>query len=281
MRIPNRLATVLVTDGGGRGDVLAEAYAKSPHVGKVVLAPGNGFAAWKNAHGKVVVDPDCDLKNADSIIAAAERHGADHADIAQDDAVASDAVRKLHRRGIRGFGPTAAAGKIESDKCWQREFADRCYIPVPVGKSFARRDLRPAQQYLIDLYRGNPQKKVWVKAAGLCAGKGALRVGSLQEGFVRLAQLEAFGAAGETFLIEEHIEGAESSHLAIADGTITDGVASVYHFKTARDHKTIGEDDAGEMTGGMGAVAPAALIGLSSWIGAHYHLIDKALKGLW
>ena len=268
--------TVLVADGGGRGDVLAEAYAASPHVGKVVLTPGNGFAAWKNAYGKVFVDPHCDLKNAGSIVNVALRNNADLADVSQDNAIAAGAVDALQQLGIRAFGPGRWPGRIEWDKWWQRRFADRHHITVPDWAPFESRDLGPAEKHLRALYEKDPDRIVWIKAGGLCEGKGARKATSLAQALDRLQEMPILGEAGRIFLIEKGIDGVESSHFAITDGT-----TYAYDFKVARDHKAAYDGDKGEMTGGMGAVAPAAPIGLSSWKGAEHQLIRKPVMWLY
>lgn len=276
MRAPDRKLTIAVFGNGGREDALAEAWARSPHVGRVVVSPGNMLIALKCAYGKVAVDPYCNLKSANSIVNAAVRNRADWADVAQDDALASGAVDWLQSRGIPAFGPGKWPARIEWDKFWQRRFADRHCISVPEWVPFESRDLVPAREYLAAIYETDPTHVVWVKAAGLCAGKGARKAASLAQALQRIEEMGMLGEAGATFLIEDGVDGVESSHFAVTDGT-----TFAHHFKTARDHKAAYDGEEGEMTGGMGAVAPAAPIGLSSWEGARFHLIDKVLVWLY
>ena len=269
MRAPDRKLIVFIVGSGGREDVLAEKWAQSPYVGEVIVSPGNDWIARKRAYGKVRVDPHCDLASSDSIADAAARNRADWVDVAQEDAIASGAVDVLQRRGVRAFGPSKQPARIEWDKYWQRRFADRHRISVPDWAPFESRDLVPARRHLAAVYEKDPAHIVWIKAAGLCGGKGARKATSLPQALGRIEEMRSLGQAGEYFLIEDNIEGVESSHLAMTDGT-----TFAYHFKAARDHKAAYDGEEGEMTGGMGAVAPATPIGLSSWKGADFHLIN-------
>jgi phosphoribosylamine--glycine ligase len=96
-----------------------------------------------------------------------------------------------------------------------------------------------------------------VKADGLAAGKGVVVCRSLDEADRALAlclEERAFGASGQTVVVEEFLEGEEASFFAIADG------AAVLPFGAAQDHKTVFDDDRGPNTGGMGAYSPAPVM---------------------
>jgi phosphoribosylamine---glycine ligase len=92
-----------------------------------------------------------------------------------------------------------------------------------------------------------------IKADGLAAGKGVIIA---EDRDAAVAALEtclvdrAFGDAGATALIEEHLTGREVSAFALTDGR------EVLPLVMAQDFKRIGDADSGPNTGGMGAYSP-------------------------
>src|SRR5205823_922376 len=61
---------------------------------------------------------------------------------------------------------------------------------------------------------------------------------------------ERFGKSGKKIVVEERLEGAELSLLAVTDGTDVVALAPARHYKRALD------GDRGDNTGGMGAYSP-------------------------
>jgi len=98
--------------------------------------------------------------------------------------------------------------------------------------------------------------RVVVKADGLAGGKGAVVTDGDDEAkaAARAALVEgAFGAAGETIVIEDLLPGEEMSVHVVTDGE------RWLTLPVSRDHKRIGDGDTGPNTGGMGAFAPVAV----------------------
>jgi len=96
-----------------------------------------------------------------------------------------------------------------------------------------------------------------VKADGLAGGKGVVIAESRVEAerAVRAAvEEEAFGAAGATVVIEEHLTGPEVSALALVDGP------HVQPLALAQDHKRVFDGDRGPNSGGMGASSPLPFV---------------------
>ena len=240
--------TVLVIGSGAREHAISSAYEKSGDVQKIVVAPGNDFIAF--ARGKeVLVDKNCSLKDPLSLLEIAKKYKPDLVDVAQDDALAAGTVNLLQKHGFRVFGPTQEAARIEWDKRWSRKFMQRHHIPTPGFKYFDAEE--PAKVHLKSLYAADPNKVMYVKATGLCAGKGALKAADLNLALARVDQMKTFGKAGEVFLIEDGLVGEEFSCYALSDG-------QTYHiFKSAQDNKTVFNFDEGDQTGGMGAISPA------------------------
>lgn len=262
--------TVLIVGGGAREHVMSRAYEDSRCVERIIVAPGNDFIAYRRRK-EVIVDSNCSLKQPESILEVARKHGPDLVDVAQDDALAAGTVDLLQKSGFSVFGPTKQAARIEWDKKWSREFMKRHQIPAPSFRYFDSEG--PAKEYVRLLYNESPEKIIYVKASGLCAGKGALKAASLDEAIKRIGQMKAFGKAGEIFLVEDGLIGEEFSCYAISDGK------DYYIFKSAQDNKTVFNFDEGDQTGGMGAVSPAAV---TEPISAEIEekLIARAIKGM-
>jgi phosphoribosylamine--glycine ligase len=63
-----------------------------------------------------------------------------------------------------------------------------------------------------------------------------------------------YGKAGDRILIEERLDGQETSILALTDGR------TIVPLETSQDHKRAFDGDEGPNTGGMGAYSPAEIV---------------------
>lgn len=240
--------TVLVIGKGAREHVISHVYERSSKVGRVVVAPGNSFIAYKREK-EVIVDGDCSLLRPDSLLSVAKRHKPDLIDVAQDDALALGTVDLLQQNGFQVFGPKREVARVEWDKRWSREFMKRHKIPAPKFGYFDSES--SAIDYVRFLYGREPRKLVYVKASGLCGGKGALKAESLDGAITNIREMRKFGEAGRVFLVEDGLEGEEFSYYAVSDGR------AYRVFKSAQDNKRLLVNDEGPQTGGMGAISPA------------------------
>ena len=234
---------VLIIGGGGREHTLVKAYAKSKRVKKIFVVPGNGLMGVFEQKA-VVTFPGIKPTDFEKIWEIVEKNKIDLVDVAQDDPLAAGGVDFFTAKGVAAFGPTKTAAQIEWDKEWAREFMNKYHLPIPRFASFSSG--KEAERYLNKLQNG----ACFVKAAGLAAGKGAIRANNKNEALAATKQMGSFGSAGETFLIEELLEGEEFSAYAVCNGK---------HFqilKCAQDNKAIFNFDKGPNTGGMGAVTP-------------------------
>jgi len=241
---------VMVVDSGARGHVISKAYENNWDVDKIIVVGGNDFVGFERDK-EVVVDRNCSMKDSNSILDLAIKYKPDLVDVAQDDALAVGAVDLLLENGFEVFGPTKDAARLEWDKAFARELMKEHSIPHPDFTVFT--DVGKAYEHTINLYNENPDSLVYVKAAGLCAGKGALAARNLMEAHNAIDAMSGFKEAGKTFLIEEGMEGEEYSAYVVTDGV------NYYKFKTAQDNKRAFNNDEGLQTGGMGAVAPSVV----------------------
>lgn len=234
--------TVLITDGGGRGAALVDKYGQSEKVEKILVVPGNDLMQM-NTGKKVLTFPNLKTTSVTEILEIAKKEKIDLADVAQDNAIAAGLTNRLQEMGITTLGVSKEAGQIEWDKAWAREFIKKYKIPSPWFHIFN------SEKSGINFVKNNPGKKWFVKASGLAEGKGAIAAGNPLEAIEAIQQMKKFGNAGETYLLEEWLEGEEFSAFALCDGT---------NFKVvgyAQDHKRVFDADLGPNTGGMGCVS--------------------------
>jgi phosphoribosylamine--glycine ligase len=263
--------SVMIIGGGAREHAISCAYEKSPRVTKIIVTPGNDFITH-NRKKEVIIDKNCSLKDPQSFLKLAQKYHPDLVDVAQDDALASGTVDLLKENGFLVFGPTKKASRIEWDKTWSRKFMQKHQIPHPAFNYFNTEE--EGIKYVRMLYKKEPEKIVYIKASGLCAGKGALKSTNLDEAIRNIQEMKNFSnEAGKTFVVEDALTGEEFSYYAVSDG-------KNYHiFKSAQDNKTIYNFDEGNQTGGMGAVSPAKVTSnISHKI--EENLISKAINGM-
>jgi phosphoribosylamine---glycine ligase len=233
---------VLVVGSGGREHALCWALAASPLVSELYCAPGSDAIARDATCVPLAID------DVAGIVAFCRDQGIELVAPGPELPLVLGVVDRLEEAGILAFGPSAAAARLEGSKAFAKEFCARHGIPTAPFRTFTREQAEAARAYVRE--RGAP---LVVKADGLAAGKGVTVAGSVDEalGALDAALGGAFGAAGDTVLVEDCLVGEEASLFALVDG------GSVLEFGTAQDHKRVGESDSGPNTGGMGAYAPA------------------------
>ncbi len=242
--------TVMIVDSSARAHALSDAYERSSNVKRIIVSPGNDFIGY-NRQKEVIIAPG-KLTDPQSFLAVAQKYKPDLVDVCQDDALAVGTVDLLQEHGFTVFGPTKAASRLEWDKVYARKFMMRENIPHPVFMTFDNE--KDGIEFAKGRYDSVPNILTFIKAAGLCAGKGAIPATNIDEAIKAIETMKSFKEAGQTYLIEEGMVGEEASVYAISDD---------FNFRTvkpAQDHKRLLWGDQGANTGGMGAVAPAGVI---------------------
>ncbi len=233
---------ILVIGGGGREHAIVWKLAQSPRVSRLYCAPGNaGMAGLAETVPIAVLD-------FPAIIDFCQTHAIDRVLVAPDDPLALGLVDELEEAGIRAFGPSRAAARIEASKAYAKELMCRYGIPTASYQVFSAMDAALAALDTCSY-------PVVVKADGLALGKGVVIAPDRDEArrAVRLMMEDhAFGKAGGTILLEEFLTGPELTVLAFSDGR------TVKPMVTSRDHKRACDGDQGPNTGGMGAISPGA-----------------------
>jgi phosphoribosylamine--glycine ligase len=236
---------VMVVGGGAREHVLAWKIKQSPKVDDVYVAPGNA-GTGAIAHNLSISPTDIQALGG-----AAREYGIDLTVVGPEAPLASGIVDFFLREGLRVFGPTQAATRIESSKVFARGLMQKYGIPCAGGEVFSSHSEASA------CVRSRPAPIV-VKADGLAAGKGVTVASSQQEALDALDDLmekKALGSAGDTVIIEECLRGREVSLLAFTDGK------DVCPMVPACDYKPAFDGNQGPNTGGMGSYSPPAFFG--------------------
>ena len=211
---------VLVVGAGGREHALVWKLRQSPSVQQVYCVPGNGG---------ICAEAEClsgDLRNLDSLLEAAHRVHPDLTVVGPEGPLSVGVVDEFRRRGLRIFGPTAAAAKLESSKSFAKEFMYRHQIPTA---GYATCDSIEEVRQALDQFRG----PIVVKADGLAAGKGVVIVKTREEALAIASEMlsgKMLGPAGARVVLEEFLEGDELSFLVLSDGErVTPLVAAQDH----------------------------------------------------
>ena len=231
---------VLLVGSGGREHALAWKLAQSPRLSELHAAPGNpGIGHFATLHPV----PLADLEEMTELAA---RLAVDLVVVGPEAPLAAGLADRIADAGLRCFGPTAAAARLESSKAFAKGVMQAAGVPTA---SAVVCDTVAAAQAAIAEMGG----RVVIKADGLAAGKGVTvcdTAADAQDAAEGCLVDGEFGSAGRRVLVEERLEGEELSLLALCDGE------RVLALEPARDHKRALDGDAGPNTGGMGAFSP-------------------------
>jgi len=234
---------VLLIGSGGREHALAWKLAASPMLTKLFAAPGNPGIA---RHAECVT---LDLDDQQSVAAFCRMMAVDLVVVGPEAPLVAGLADVLRAAGIKVFGPSAAAARLEGSKGFTKDLCARFGIPTGAYERFT--DAAAAKAYV-----GRMGAPIVVKADGLAAGKGVTVAMTVDEALAAIdACFEgAFGGAGAEVVVEEFLDGEEVSFFCLCDG------ATALPFGSAQDHKRVGDGDTGPNTGGMGAYSPAPVV---------------------
>ncbi|PIT89389.1 MAG: phosphoribosylamine--glycine ligase [Candidatus Levybacteria bacterium CG10_big_fil_rev_8_21_14_0_10_36_7] len=258
--------TIAIIGQGGREAALVHKYSASPQINKIIAIPGNSLMEI-NSKVPVKIFPKIKSTARKKIAQICKTHNVKYVDVAQDDAIEAGVTDALEKEGFSVFGPTRIAGQIEWDKAWARNFMKKYKLPIPKYKVFN------SEKDGISFIMKASNKKWFIKAAGLAAGKGVIPAMDKNEAIAAIKQMSQFGTSGKTFVIEEKLEGEEFSMFAVAD------TKSFKIIGSAQDHKRLYNGDQGPNTGGMGANSPVSIVDKKIYAQAKL-IIGRALNGL-
>ena len=242
----NDALTVLVVGSGGREHALAWKLAQSERVARVLVAPGNAGTAHEPRVENVAVGTE----DIEGLVALAHDRSVDLTVVGPEAPLVAGIADRFQSEGLRVFGPSAAAARLEGSKAFTKAFLARHGIPTARYAEFTD----PAEASAHVRGHGAP---IVIKADGLAAGKGVVVAQSEAEALAAVHDMlsgRAFGDAGRRIVIEECLAGEEASFMCVVGGGEAVPLAS------SQDHKAAGEGDTGPNTGGMGAYSPAPVV---------------------
>ncbi len=237
--------SILIVGGGGREHALLKALLRSDRPLCLYAFPGN--AGMEN-DGCMIVDAK--INNWKDLANWAIKNEIDLTVVGPEQPLVEGIVDTFQKARLPIFGPTKKAAQIEGSKFYSKNLMKKYNIPTAAFESFT--DKSAAMEYL-----GKVGAPIVIKASGLAAGKGAIVCNTMEEAEGALSLIfddKAFGAAGDTVIIEEKMEGEEASVFVLSDGK------NYKVLPVSQDHKPIFDGDKGPNTGGMGAYAPAPLV---------------------
>jgi phosphoribosylamine--glycine ligase len=246
--LPESPVKVLVIGGGGREHALCWKLAGSALVEKLFCAPGNGGTAALPGTENI----DIAVNEFDRLTDFAKMNAVDLTVVGPDNPLADGIVDHFHNRGLRAFGPTRKAAKLEWSKAYAKEFMQQ--IGLPTARFVICESLAEGERLLA----ANPWARV-VKVDGLALGKGVYVCDSHEEALSALSEIftdNRFGSSGSKVILEEKLAGEEISLLCFCDGK------RLVAMPPCQDHKRRFDGDTGPNTGGMGAYSPVALYDL-------------------
>ena len=255
---------LLVIGSGGREHALAWKLARSPRISRVLVAPGNAGTAREDGLGNVAAT------SIPELIEVARKEAVGFTVVGPEAPLADGVVDAFRAEGLRIFGPTQAAARLESSKEFAKAFMQRHGLPTAAHAAFS--EAAPAHAYLER--RGAP---IVIKADGLAAGKGVVVAMAAAEAHAAVDDMlsgKKVGAAGARIVIEDYLEGEEASFIVLADGR------HALPLATSQDHKRLLDGDRGPNTGGMGAYSPAPVVTPAIHARVMREVIQPALAGM-
>ena len=232
---------ILVIGSGGREHTLAWKLKQSSGVDRIFCAPGNAGTA------QLAENVAISVSDLPALVRFAKENRVGLTVVGPDDPLAAGIVDLFLAEGLRIFGPSKAAARIESSKIFAKELMRKEGIPTARAGTFDRSD--DAIRFCDEL-----RSPIVIKADGLALGKGVVIAPDAESARSTIDDMMnqgRFGEAGRRVVVEEFLRGTECSLHALVDGK------DYRLLESARDHKRALDGDVGPNTGGMGAFSPA------------------------
>lgn len=255
---------ILLIGSGGREHALAWKIAKNNRVEKIYVAPGNGGTAK---------EPKCEninITDIDELLEFALNNSIELTVVGPEDPLTKGIVDKFKENGLKIFGPSKEASRLEGSKSFSKDFMKKYGVKTAEYEVFY--DSHKALDYLEGC-----SYPIVVKADGLAAGKGVAICENKEEAINAVKSFmidDIFKGAGEKIVIEEFLEGVEASILSITDGQ------TIIPFISAKDHKQIFDGGKGPNTGGMGVLAPNPYVTDEVLRDFEENIMNKTLVGI-
>lgn len=261
---------ILILGSGGREHTFAYKIAQSPKCERLFVAPGNAGTA------KLATNVDLNVNDFEAVKKLVLAENIEMVVVGPEDPLVNGIYdffknnKSLEKIAV--IGPSKRGALLEGSKERAKEFMAMYSIPTAAYESFKEESLEAGKAFLETL---NPPYVL--KADGLAAGKGVVILEDIEDAKSELEDMltnKKFGAASETVVIEEFLDGIELSVFVLTDGK------NYITLPTAKDYKRIGEGDKGLNTGGMGAVSPVPFADAALMEKIENRIIKPTVEGL-
>ncbi len=255
---------ILILGSGGREHMLAKVCSQSPLAKEVIVAPGNGGMAKEFTCFPVNAEDNA------AVLDLVRQEAVNFVVVGPEVPLCNGIVDALADENVPAYGPNAAGAQLEGSKAFTKDFLARHGIPTAAYGTFT--EVEDALAFL-----AQSDLPMVVKASGLAAGKGVIICQTREEAEDATREMlsgASFGESGKKVVIEEFLDGEETSLHVIASGE------SYVTLPMSQDHKNIGEGDIGLNTGGMGAYAPASLVTTEMLVDYEENVVRPTLAGL-
>ena len=254
---------ILVVGGGGREHAICWKLNNESNVEKIYCAPGN---AGISSVAKCIDIQDSDIEN---LLKFAKENQIDLTIVGPEIPLVAGIVDAFEKEGLKIFGPNKECAQLEGSKAFSKDFMIRHNLPTAKYKEYTNLDEAISE---IDSF-GYP---VVIKADGLAAGKGVVIPENREDAITTLKEMmsdKKFGKAGDKIVVEEFLNGIETSFLAFVDND------TIVPMVSSKDHKKVFEGEAGLNTGGMGTFSPSEIYTDELAKEVQEKILDKTLEG--
>lgn len=260
---------ILLIGSGGREHSFAWKITQSGILNQLFIAPGNGGT---NECG---INVSIDINDFDALEKFVYNNKIDMIVVGPEDPLVNGIYDYFNSCSLCSdvpvIGPSKEGAMLEGSKEFAKQFMNRHSIPTAKHKTVTKNNIDEGKTFLKSL-----KAPYVLKASGLAAGKGVLIIDDINDAEKALSDMLGgmFGKAGDTVVIEEHLNGIEVSVFVVTDGI------SYKILPEAKDYKRAGEGDTGLNTGGMGAVSPVPFVSEKFMEKVEKEIIIPTIEGL-
>ncbi len=179
-------------------------------------------------------------------------------------------VDEFKKHDLKIFGPNKRTASLEGSKVFSKKFMQTYNI-------------KTAKAVVFDAYNDaikyveNQTFPIVIKASGLAGGKGVVICEDLTEAKATIHSFmidRIYGDAGIQLVIEEYLDGFETSIIAFSNGE------KLFPCIPVKDYKKAGNGDKGPNTGGMGSMAPSPEFTEEHLTDFRKSILEPTLEGL-
>lgn len=257
---------VAIIGSGGREHALADKIVSCNQNTELFIIPGNPGTKKLGTNVAVSIDDHF------SILKFCLEQCIDLVVIGPEKPLTDGLSDVLRNNGIKVFGPTKRAARIEGEKSFAKKLMKEFNIPTAEFEIFDKNNYDTALSYLHKI-----TYPTVIKADGIAAGKGVIIAEDIDDAKEAIKECfinSSFGSAGDKVVIEEFMTGQEASIFAITDGT------DFILLPAAQDHKRVFDNDKGKNTGGMGAYAPTPFVKSEDYELIAKRVVEPTLRGM-